>query len=745
MLVIAGAGSGKTRVLTYRVAYLIAEKNVQPEKIMAITFTNKAASEMKDRTISLVGKSHYHPWVATFHRTCADILRNYGDDQKYLSRFTVFDESEQVVVVKRVMKKLGLEQKENTPKSFLYRISRCKSHLMTPEECADDAKGSYEEMTSRVYSEYQKELKTQCAYDFDDLISEACRMLRDCPSILDRLRCQFSYLLVDEFQDINPAQYEFIKHITNPQTKNVFVVGDDDQAIYSWRYADPEFMDRFQKDFMPVRIIKLEENYRSTQSILNVANEIIKLKSWGITKTLRTTKPEGECPVFFLGQSDTDEAYYIARTIQEKIETGGMYNECAVLYRTNAQSRSFEEVLGRLGIPFQIIGGIRFYQRMEIKDILGYFRVLVNDKDLASLDRIINTPKRGLGDKSKEQIFDIIRQNNTGFFEFAQNFREYKKSLPNATAKHLAPFLDMMLEFRKKSSTRDIGDLLDWMLKETRYEKLLEKEDTIESQARLDNINELRGAFASFMEEYPDEKIDRFLEQVSLVSDLDSFEEKKDKVTLMTLHSAKGLEFDTVFLPGVEEGLLPHTRAVLSLSLNEMDEERRLFYVGVTRAKDSLFLSCVRNRWSQGQVKEKKPSRFLDDIPHNLVKGMDVLDLEFRMMMSEPEISWRSKPKKKKYEDDDYTADYDVMPSDDEKIKTRIGSSSSSSKPKKKPVRKIVSDYSIGDIVSHKTFGEGKIADITYGGGDDNFLTIKFSDDIGVKMLSEKSAPLKKK
>jgi DNA helicase-2/ATP-dependent DNA helicase PcrA len=305
--------------------------------------------------------------------------------------------------------------------------------------------------------------------------------------------------------------------------------------------------------------------------------------------------------------------------------------------------------------------------------------------------------------------------------------------------------LDMMLEFRKKTSTRDIGDLLDWMLKETRYEKLLEKEDTIESQARLDNINELRGAFASFMEEYPDEKIDRFLEQVSLVSDLDSFEEKKDKVTLMTLHSAKGLEFDTVFLPGVEEGLLPHTRAVLSLSLNEMDEERRLFYVGVTRAKDSLFLSWVRNRWSQGQVNEKKPSRFLDDIPHNLVKGMDVLDLEFRMMMSEPEISWRSKPKKKKYEDDDYTADYDVMPSDDEKIKTRIGSSSSSSKPKKKPVRKIVSDYSIGDIVSHKTFGEGKIADITYGGGDDNFLTIKFSDDIGVKMLSEKSAPLKKK
>lgn len=738
MLVIAGAGSGKTRVLTYRVAYLIAEKNILPEKIMAITFTNKAASEMRDRTITLVGKRHYHPWVATFHRTCADILRNYGDDVKYLSKFTVFDESEQVVVVKRAMKKLGFDQKENTPKSFLYRISRCKSHLMTPEEYADDAKGQYEEMTSKVYTEYQKELKTQHAYDFDDLISEACRMLRDCPSILQRLRDQYSYLLVDEFQDINPAQYEFIKHITNPQTKNVFAVGDDDQAIYSWRYADPEFMDRFQKDFMPVRIVKLEENFRSTQSILNVANEIIKMKSWGITKTLRTTKPEGECPVFFMGQSDTDEAYYVARTIQEKIETGALYSEFSVLYRTNAQSRSFEEVLGRLGIPFQIIGGIRFYQRMEIKDILGYFRVLVNDRDLASLDRIINTPKRGLGDKTKEQIFDIIRQNDIGFFEFAENFREYKKELPKAKATHLTPFLDLMLEFRKKSSSKDILDLLDWILKETRYEKLLEKENTIESQARLDNINELRGAFASFTEEYPDEKIDRFLEQVSLVSDLDSYEEKKDKVTLMTLHAAKGLEFDTVFLPGVEEGFLPHARSMDSP--HEMDEERRLFYVGVTRAKDSLFLSCARNRWVHGQTMQKKPSRFLDDIPRHFVKGMEILEEEYRILMSEPEISWRPKPKKKKFEEDDYARDYDVMPSDAEKIKTRIGSSK-----KKKPERIIVSDYNVGETVSHKTFGEGTIADITDGGGGDNFLTIQFSDDIGVKMLSEKSAPLKKK
>jgi len=548
LLVIAGAGSGKTRVLTYRVAYLIHEKNVSPESIMAITFTNKAANEMKERIIDLVGKRRYHPWVGTFHRTCANILRNYGASAGLLDSFTIFDDSEQLVVLKRVFKKLDTVPEPFKPRYYLHMISGAKSHLKPPEQLEEEAKTTFEKKVANVYHHYQESLREQNAYDFDDLISETCMLLQNHKPTRDILRNQYKYILVDEFQDINPSQYAFIKLMTNPETRNIFAVGDDDQSIYGWRYADPKFMDNFQEEFAPVTIIKLEENYRSTAPILRVANEVIKKKSWGITKKLHTRKRSGLMPSFYMAGDENKEARYIARQINKHLDDGGNYSDIAILYRMNAQSRSFEEYFSMNGIPFRIIGGLRFYQRMEIKDILSYFRVLANHHDRSSLDRAINTPKRGIGDKSKDRIFNFMSQNRLGLFDLPTNEDILlSMGLQNAIVNRLIPFLELMHEFRDKSKKLKHVDLLSWIIKRTKYEELLEIEDTIEARARIDNLNELRGAFLSFQDNFPDRSLSEFLEHVALVSDIDSYEKTDDSVTMMTLHTAKGLEFDSVF------------------------------------------------------------------------------------------------------------------------------------------------------------------------------------------------------
>jgi DNA helicase-2/ATP-dependent DNA helicase PcrA len=741
MLVIAGAGSGKTRVLTYRVAYLIQEKGISPETIIAITFTNKAAGAMKERIIDLCGKRKFHPWVATFHRTCAEFLRNYGSSAGLPDKFTVFDDSEQEVVMKRVLKKLHLDPKQNPPKSMLYRISRAKSHLITPEIYTEQANNTFENTTAKVYEAYQKELREQNAYDFDDLITETCLMLENHKPTRELLQGYYNYLLVDEFQDINQAQYHLIKHLTNPKTKNVFVVGDDDQSIYGWRYADPEFIYKYQKDFAPVKIVKLEDNYRSTHPVLQVANEVIRMKSWGITKVLRTNRTGDELPRFYYAQSEMDEAYYVAQTIKEAVDNGADYSDFAVLYRMNAQSRSFEEVFGRFAIPYQVIGGLRFYQRMEIKDILGYFRVLVNDRDRASLSRIINVPKRGIGDVSQEKILNLMEKYDLGLFGLAENkSKAVLNELPDSVGRHLKQFLDLMLAFRQKSTELSHVELLEWILDKTGYEKQLLIENTIESLARHENLQELKGAFASFQDDYPDEGIDIFLDQVSLKADVDSYEDKKNLVTMMTLHSAKGLEFKNVFIPGVEEDFLPHSRSKDSPS--ELDEERRLFYVGITRAEDNLFITCARSRYWRGTNMPKSPSRFLNDIPRDLVSGLDVIDDDFRMIAAEMESygGWSGRLKKKrlaKSEDDDFEVrDYDVMPSDE------FPESPKKQKQKKRAVLDIKSKYKIGDIVSHPKFGIGEVVQIDFSGDDDNFISVAF--DVGVKILSERAAPLSK-
>ncbi|MCD6216849.1 UvrD-helicase domain-containing protein [bacterium] len=743
LLVIAGAGSGKTRVLTYRVAYLIHEKNVSPESIMAITFTNKAANEMKERIIDLVGKRRYHPWVGTFHRTCANILRNYGASAGLLDSFTIFDDSEQLVVLKRVFKKLDTVPEPFKPRYYLHMISGAKSHLKPPEQLEEEAKTTFEKKVANVYHHYQESLREQNAYDFDDLISETCMLLQNHKPTRDILRNQYKYILVDEFQDINPSQYAFIKLMANPETRNIFAVGDDDQSIYGWRYADPKFMDNFQEEFAPVTIIKLEENYRSTAPILRVANEVIKNKSWGITKKLHTRKRSGLMPSFYMAGDENKEARYIARQINKHLDDGGNYSDIAILYRMNAQSRSFEEYFSMNGIPFRIIGGLRFYQRMEIKDILSYFRVLANHHDRSSLDRAINTPKRGIGDKSKDRIFNFMSQNRLGLFDLPTNEDILlSMGLQNAIVNRLIPFLELMHEFRDKSKKLKHVDLLSWIIKRTKYEELLEIEDTIEARARIDNLNELRGAFLSFQDNFPDRSLSEFLEHVALVSDIDSYEKTDDSVTMMTLHTAKGLEFDTVFLPGLEEKFLPHSRS--QDTPDELDEERRLFYVGVTRAKNVLRITSAKRRLFRGVYINHTVSRFLTEMPLDIINGLDMTITQHGKDDEDtnhfPNFKRESKAKQKSFLD--FDDDIEPMPSDEEVIVTRDESKQQKHGKQRKP--QLASQYKVGNKISHPKFGQGEIVRINPVGGDDNFLTIQFDDKTGKKVFSEQKAPIEK-
>jgi len=739
MIVIAGAGSGKTRVLTYRVAYLIAERKAPPDGIMAVTFTNKAAGEMVERIVKLIGVRKFHPWIGTFHRTCANILRNYGAEGGLLDKFTVFDDSEQLAMIKRALKKLEMDPKAYAPKNILNRISIAKVRLIGPDEYDEKAKDYMERATAQIYRIYQDGLREQRGYDFDDLIMEACNLLKNCESVRDSLSMQYRYVLIDEFQDINQAQYEFIKLIVEPSRKNVFAVGDDDQSIYAFRGANVRFLDNFQKDFAPVKLIKLEQNYRSTTDILNLANEIIKQKSWGMMKKLWTQIKGTTKPRFFLAESESDEAFFVAQMIREKTDHGASLNDFVVLYRTNAQSRSFEEVLGHLSIRYKIIGGLGFYQRMEIKDVLAYLRVMVNEKDLQALDRCINTPHRGLGDKSKDMILELLENRKIGFYELAASRNEnFYEELPTRIRNGLDPFIDIMLEFKKKSKELKPVKLVDWLLEKTGYEEELRKEDTIESQARLDNLNELRGAIASFTEEYPNYGIDRYLENVSLYTKADAYDETEESVTLMTLHNAKGLEFEHVFLTGLEEGLLPHFRSILT---DEVDEELRLFYVGVTRARKNLNLCAARSRHFQRYSPESKLSRFLKVIPRDCLEGLEILD-EFKQKRDE---IYSSRNRRASYRErmtlDEVYFEEEYMESEDRSDSEILEEEQVRIKPSKYKIKKeMPSNYSVGDRIYHKFFGEGEIEEII-SQDDDNFLTIRF-EKFGRKILSEKGAPL---
>lgn len=615
LLVIAGAGSGKTRVLTHRVAYLIDEKNVNPWNIIAITFTNKAAKEMKTRIENIVGPKANDIWIGTFHSMCVRILRREITRIGYGSDFVIFDTGDVKTVIKECIKELKLDEKVYSDKYLSYEISKAKNEMITPDRFANMyASNARMTVVANVYNLYQSKLKKNNAVDFDDIINNTIKVFEENPDVLGVYQDKFKYVLVDEYQDTNKAQDKLIM-LLSAKHHNVFVVGDDQQSIYKFRGADIQNILNFGKNFASTKVIKLEQNYRSTGSILNVANEVIKNNRGNVKKKLWTENDIGFKPCVFQANDEYDEANYVVSQINTlKREEYYKYSDFAILYRTNAQSRAFEDVLMREGIPYRVVGGQKFYERKEIKDILAYLRLVYNTNDNVSLKRIINEPKRGIGKTTVDTIEQIANELNVPMFEVVKNIENFGLGRAKKELNDFAKFI-----LRMQEDTSSIEKLTTNILKESGYLKMLEDEKTTEAESRIDNLGEFINVVIEFENQEADATLASFLENIALVTDLDNVDDNQDSVLLMTLHTAKGLEFSTVFLVGMEDGLFPSYRSIGEME--EEEEERRLCYVGITRAKERLFLTCARCRTVFGSTSYNKPSRFLDEIPDTLLEG----------------------------------------------------------------------------------------------------------------------------
>ena len=712
LLVIAGAGSGKTRVLTHRIAYLIAEKNVNPWNIIAITFTNKAAKEMKTRIENIVGSEKANDiWVGTFHSMCVRILRREITKIGYGSDFVIFDTGDAKSVIKECIKELKLDDKVYSDKYLAFEISKAKNEMITPERFANMyASNARMTVVANVYNLYQSKLKKNNAVDFDDIINNTIKVFEENPDVLEVYQNKFRYVLVDEYQDTNRAQDKLIMLLAEKH-HNVFVVGDDQQSIYKFRGADIQNILNFERNFDSTRVIKLEQNYRSTGSILNVANEVIKNNHGNLKKKLWTENDIGNKPIVFGADNEYDEANYIVSQINTlKREEYYKYSDFAILYRTNAQSRAFEDVLMREGIPYRVIGGQKFYERKEIKDILAYLRLVYNTNDNVSLKRIINEPKRGIGKTTVDTIDQIANELNVPMFEVIKRIEEFGLS---RAKKELREFADFIL--RMQSNISSIEKLTTNILKESGYLKALEDEKTAEADSRIENLGEFLNVVIEFENQEADATLSSFLENIALVTDLDNVDENQDSVLLMTLHTAKGLEFPTVFLVGMEDGLFPSYRSIGTME--EEEEERRLCYVGITRAKEHLFLTCAKCRTVFGSTSYNKPSRFLDEIPDNLLDGK-IQKKEALFNMGDDLPSYIKEPK-----------------------------AAFSFRTAESFLQKVVGDDSVdlgaftaGTRVIHKKFGEGTI--ISAEPEDDDLkLDINF-EKVGNKRLMAKFAKL---
>ena len=618
-LVIAGAGSGKTKVLTHKIAYIMEEKKSLPWNILAITFTNKAANEMKERIEGLVGEAVKDMWIGTFHSVCVRILRKFIDRIGFESSFIIFDASDQKTMIKQCMKELEIDDKILNDRSIAAEISNAKNDMKEPDEYEVKAHGDFrKEKIAKVYNMYQKKLKENNAIDFDDIINYTIKILMENPDVLEYYSNKFQYILVDEYQDTNKSQFTLVTLLASKHG-NITAVGDNDQGIYSFRGADISNILNFEKDFPGTKIIKLEQNYRCTGNILKVANAVIKNNEVKYDKKLWTENDVGSLPKVYSADNEYDEGKYIAEQIehlmrQEKYK----YSDFAVLYRMNTQSRAIEEILRRESIPYKIIGGLKFYERKEIKDIISYLRLVQNTSDNLSLNRIINEPKRGIGKTSLENVAQIAEQNNVSMYEVIKNADQYGL---NRVYLNSREFISCMEEIIAQKDELTISELIKKILKDTGYTKALENENTIEAENRIANLDEFLTVAMEFEEESADNKLSDFLEGITLSSDLDNMEETDDTVTLMTLHSAKGLEFPVVFLVGMEEGVFPGYKSIGEPK--ELEEERRLCYVGVTRAKENLFLTNSKQRTTFGSTTHNPPSRFLQEIPKELLDGYE--------------------------------------------------------------------------------------------------------------------------
>ena len=733
-LVIAGAGSGKTKVLTHKIAYLMQEKNVKPWSILAITFTNKAANEMKERVENLVGDVAKDMWIGTFHSICVRILRRYIDRIGFTSSFIIFDSSDQRTLVKQCLKQLNIDDKMLNDRAVLSEISNAKNEMLEPDAYKLRTNNEIRKETiAKVYELYQKRLRENNAIDFDDIINYTIRILSENPDVLEYYSNKFEYVLVDEYQDTNKAQFTLVS-ILAALHGNITVVGDNDQGIYSFRGADITNILNFEKDFPGTKIIKLEQNYRCTQNILDAANAVIKNNETKYEKKLWTENGKGGMITVFRGNDEYDEANFIVENINKlRREEYMTYNDFAILYRMNSQSRSIEDILRRENVPYKIIGGLKFYERKEIKDTIAYLRLIQNPSDNLSLTRIINEPKRGIGKTSLDNVQQIAMQSETSMYDVIKRADEFGL---NRVFVNSREFISQIEELRAKKDHIKISDLIKETLNKTGYTKALEDEDTTEAETRLENIEEFLTVAMEFEEQMAENSLEEFLEGITLSSDIDNADDQEDSVTLMTLHSAKGLEFPVVFLVGMEEGIFPGYKSIGEPK--ELEEERRLCYVGITRAKQNLFISCARQRTIFGSTSCNQVSRFVKEIPKELMDGFDE--------------TFEDKPQKT-YEDYQYEWKYGnshVTSYKSDEVKSakpamqynfRTAESFLNNLNKKPASASVdVSIYRAGQRVYHKKFGEGRI-NYVEAEDDDAKVDITF-DKIGHKRLMAKYAGL---
>ena len=734
-LVIAGAGSGKTKVLTHKIAYLLEEKDVKPWNILAITFTNKAANEMKERVENLVGEAAKDMWIGTFHSICVKILRRFIDRIGFDHSFVIFDTSDQRTLIKECLKDLQIDDKMFTDRIVQFEISNAKNDMREPEEYEAISKGDYrKEKIASVYRLYQKRLKENNAIDFDDIINYTIKIFKENEDVLEYYTNKFNYILVDEYQDTNKSQFTLIRLLANAHG-NITVVGDNDQGIYSFRGADISNILNFEKDFKGTKIIKLEQNYRCTQNILNAANSVIKNNEVKYKKKLWTENEEGSLPTFHVSDDEYDEGRYIVEEINNlRREEYYKYSDFAVLYRMNSQSRAIEEILRREDIPYKIVGGLKFYERKEIKDIIAYLRLINNTSDNLALKRIINEPKRGIGKTSLDKIQAISEQTGIPMYEIIKEADQYGLARVYTNAQS---FISVIEDLISKKDEYTITELIKHTLNETGYTKALEEENSIEAENRIENLEEFLTVAVQFEEEEAENDLSSFLEGITLSSDIDGMNEEEESVTLMTLHSAKGLEFPVVFLVGMEEGIFPGYKSIGEPK--ELEEERRLCYVGITRAKNNLYLTCSRQRTMFGSTSCNPVSRFVKEIPKAMLEGSSELGNESENKFKDSNYDWSygkagsSKVVSYKIENSNTRKEPSFAFKSAESFLAKLNNKVQTSQAD-------VSKYQEGQRIYHKRFGEGNISKIEPE-GDDLKLDIQF-DKVGHKRLMAKFANL---
>lgn len=729
LLILAGAGSGKTRVLTHRIAYLIEERGVNPWNILAITFTNKAAGEMRERVDRLVGFGAESIWVSTFHSTCVRILRRYIDRIGFDTNFTIYDSDDQKSLMRDVCRVLDVDTKKYKERMFLSAISAAKDEMITPDEYELNAAGDFgKQKIAQVYREYERQLHANNALDFDDLLLKTVQLFQTQPDVLESYQERFRYIMVDEYQDTNTVQFKFVSLLA-AKYQNLCVVGDDDQSIYKFRGANIRNILNFEQEFQNARVIKLEQNYRSTQNILNAANAVIQNNRGRKDKTLWTDNGDGE--KVHLRQFDTayDEAEFVADDIRKNIENGGTYQDYAILYRTNAQSRMFEEKFVACNIPYKIVGGVNFYARREIKDLLCYLKTIDNGRDDLAVRRIINVPKRGIGLTTITRIQESAAAREIGFYEALLGL-DLIPGVARAASK-LDSFVALIEYFKRRSDEVSITDLMNEIIEKTGYIENLEAEDKEDAQARIENIEELVSKIAAYEEQCAAEQVkpslSQFLEEVALVADIDSLEENPDYVVLMTLHSAKGVEFPHVYLVGMEDGLFPSYMTITSDNDEDLEEERRLCYVGITRAEQELTMTCARKRMTRGETHYNRMSRFLQEIPKELMEnGSLPFDKEMQKEREQELIRQNAYTQAKQAFRQKPFQNYGIQKG-----------AKAFAVSKEKGL-----DYQVGDRVRHIKFGEGTVKGILEGGRDFE-VTVEF-DTAGVKKMFATFAKLKK-